>query len=83
MPAPYVAARSMECALIVVGIGNGLLLGFLTYRSQLVPRPMALFGLIGGPLMSLSGIAFSFWCLWADIGSLSAADPAASFGKPH
>ncbi|MGW9405108.1 DUF4386 domain-containing protein [Arthrobacter sp. NPDC055585] len=44
----------------VVGIGNGLLLGFLMYRSGLVPRPMALFGLIGGPLMSLSGIAVLF-----------------------
>ncbi|MCC9173829.1 DUF4386 domain-containing protein [Arthrobacter sp. zg-Y179] len=44
----------------VVGIGNGLLLGFLMYRSHLVPRPMALFGLIGGPLMSLSGIAVLF-----------------------
>ncbi|KAD4059906.1 DUF4386 family protein [Arthrobacter yangruifuii] len=44
----------------VVGIGNGLLLGFLFYRSHLVPRPLALFGLIGGPLMSLSGIAVLF-----------------------
>ncbi|MDM7991355.1 DUF4386 domain-containing protein [Arthrobacter sp. zg-Y877] len=44
----------------VVGIGNGLLLGFLMYRSHLVPRPMALFGLIGGPLMSMSGIAVLF-----------------------
>ena len=44
----------------VVGIGNGLLLGFLMYRSHLVPRPMALFGLIGGPLMSLSGLAVLF-----------------------
>ncbi|MDK1361951.1 DUF4386 domain-containing protein [Arthrobacter sp. zg-Y1219] len=44
----------------VVGIGNGLLLGFLMYRSHLVPRPLALFGLIGGPLMSLSGIAVLF-----------------------
>ena len=44
----------------VVGIGNGLLLGFLMYRSRLVPRPLALFGLIGGPLMSLSGLAVLF-----------------------
>jgi hypothetical protein len=44
----------------VVGIGNGLLLGFALYRSGLVPRPMALFGIIGGPLMSLSGIAVLF-----------------------
>lgn len=44
----------------VVGLGNGLLLGFLMYRSHLVPRPMALFGLIGGPLMSVSGLAVLF-----------------------
>lgn len=30
------------------------------YRSHLVPRPLALFGLIGGPLMSLSGLAVLF-----------------------
>jgi hypothetical protein len=92
----YVAARIMECTLIVIGflallavvtlrladagsigtslvaihnwtfllgpgfvdgIGTGLLLGYLMYRSALVPRPMALFGLIGGPLLAISGIA--------------------------
>jgi hypothetical protein len=41
----------------VVGIGNGLILGYLMYRSRLVPRPMAILGLIGGPLICLSGIA--------------------------
>lgn len=41
----------------VVGIGNGLLLGYLMYRSRLVPRRMALLGLVGGPLVSTSGIA--------------------------
>lgn len=44
----------------VVGIGNGLLLGFLMFRSRLVPRPLAMVGLVGGPLMSLSGIAVLF-----------------------
>jgi hypothetical protein len=44
----------------VVGIGNGLLLGWLLWRSHLVPRPMALIGVIGGPLMTLSGIAVMF-----------------------
>lgn len=44
----------------VVGMGNGLLLGFLMYRSGLVPRPMAMLGLGGGPLLSLSGIAVLF-----------------------
>jgi hypothetical protein len=32
------------------GFGNGLLLGYLMYRSGLVPGPMALIGLIGGPI---------------------------------
>jgi hypothetical protein len=41
----------------VVGIGNGLMLGYLMYRSALVPRWMAMFGLAGGPLLTLSGIA--------------------------
>ena len=35
----------------VVGIGNGLILGYLMYRSGLVPRGMALLGLIAGPLL--------------------------------
>jgi len=39
------------------GIGTGLLLGWLMYRSGLVHRPMALFGVIGGPLLAISGIA--------------------------
>jgi hypothetical protein len=43
-----------------VGIGNGLLLGFLMFRSRLVPRPLAVIGLVGGPLMSVSGIAVLF-----------------------
>ncbi len=35
----------------VVGIGNGLLLGYLMYRSALVPRAMAVLGLIAGPML--------------------------------
>ena len=41
----------------VVGVGNGLLLGYLMYRSGLVPRVMAMLGLIGGPLIIASGTA--------------------------
>ncbi|MCW3064231.1 MAG: hypothetical protein JWN32_1403 [Solirubrobacterales bacterium] len=41
----------------VVGVGNGLILGYLMYRSRLVPRGMAMLGLVGGPLICLSGIA--------------------------
>jgi hypothetical protein len=44
----------------VVGIGNGLLLGYLMYRSELVPRRMAMLGLIAGPLIIIPGIAVMF-----------------------
>ena len=44
----------------VVGVGNGLILGYLMYTSGLVPRPMAMFGLVGGPLVCASGIAVMF-----------------------
>jgi hypothetical protein len=44
----------------VDGIGTGLMLGWLMYRSGLVSRRMALFGVIGGPLLAVSGIAVLF-----------------------
>ncbi len=44
----------------VVGVGNGLMLGYLMYRSALVPPRAAWLGLIGGPLIIASGIAVLF-----------------------
>jgi hypothetical protein len=41
----------------VVGVGNGLMLGYLMYRSGLVPRRLAVLGLIAGPLIIASGAA--------------------------
>jgi hypothetical protein len=43
-----------------VGVGNGLILGYLMYRSGLVPRGMALLGLVGGAGICLSGAAVLF-----------------------
>ena len=51
-----IPARPRFCA----GFGNGLLLGYLMYKSGLVPRGMAMLGLIGGPLIFASGIAILF-----------------------
>ena len=44
----------------VVGWGNGLILGYLMYRSGLVPRQAALLGLVAGPLIIVSGTAVMF-----------------------
>jgi hypothetical protein len=42
------------------GFGNGLLLGYLMYKSGLVPPRLALLGLIGGPLAFLGGVLALF-----------------------
>jgi hypothetical protein len=44
----------------VVGVGNGLMLGYLMYSSRLIPRGMAVLGLIGGPLIIASGVGVLF-----------------------
>ena len=44
----------------VVGVGNGLILGYLMYRSGLVPRGMALLGLIAGPVLLARFVAILF-----------------------
>jgi Domain of unknown function (DUF4386) len=45
---------------LVVGFGNGLILGYLMYRSGLVPRRLAMLGLIGGPLLIVSFVLILF-----------------------
>jgi hypothetical protein len=42
------------------GFGNGMLLGYLMYKSGLVPRRMTFLGLIGGPLAFLAGTLVLF-----------------------
>jgi hypothetical protein len=44
----------------VVGWGNGLILGYMMYRTQLVPRPWPWLGLIGGPLLIIAGTIVMF-----------------------
>jgi uncharacterized protein DUF4386 len=44
----------------VVGVGNGLILGWLMWRSELVPRGLSIFGLIGGPLIIIAGVLVMF-----------------------
>ena len=56
-------------------IGTGLMLGYLMYRSGLVPRPMAVLGLVGGPMLCAYGTGamfgvFEAGSVWQVIGSL-------------
>jgi hypothetical protein len=52
----------------VVGVGNGLILGYLMYRSGLVPRGMAILGLIGGTVLLIGGTAALFDVIDKDSG---------------
>ncbi len=38
------------------GLGNGLFLGYMMYRSGLMPRGLAILGLVGGSLICISGL---------------------------
>jgi Domain of unknown function (DUF4386) len=56
----FVALQEWTFALgpsFVVGAGNGCILGYIMYRSGLVPRRLAMLGLVGGPLIIVSGSA--------------------------
>lgn len=69
----------------VVGIGNGLILGYLMLRSGLMPAWLCWFGLIGGPLMTLSGVAVMFGAyeqssLWSALATLPEIVWEASIG---
>jgi hypothetical protein len=61
-----------------VGV-NGLLLGLLFYRSGLVPRPMAMLGVVGGPLIFASAIAVLFGAYEQDGAHFIFAIPEIAF----
>jgi hypothetical protein len=52
----------------VVPIGNGMLLGWMMYRSGMVPRRLAMFGLVGGPVLFAASAGILF-------GGLDKGDP--------
>ncbi len=54
---------------VVVGIGNGLILGYMMWQTRLVPRMMSILGLVGGPALLAAGVAVLF-------GIIEAASPA-------
>lgn len=44
----------------IVGIGNGIILGWIMWKTRLVPRAMSILGLIGGPALLVAGVAVLF-----------------------
>jgi hypothetical protein len=43
-----------------VGVGNGIILGALMWKTGLIPRRLALLGLIGGPLILIRAVLILF-----------------------
>jgi hypothetical protein len=54
----------------ILGI-NSLVLAYLMYTSRLVPRVIAVLGLVGGPLVCVSGVAVMFGLWDADLSTQS------------
>lgn len=53
---------------IVVGVGNGLILGYMMWKTRLVPRFLSILGLIGGPALLASSTAMMFGAI--EMGSI-------------
>jgi hypothetical protein len=47
----------------VVPIGNGMLLGWMMYRTGMVPRRLAMVGLVGGPVLLAASVGMLFGVL--------------------
>lgn len=50
---------------VVVGVGNGLILGYMMWQARLVPRAMSILGLVGGPALLVAGTAVLFGAIEA------------------
>lgn len=58
---------------LVVPIGNGMLLGWMMYRSGMMPRRLAMLGLVAGPVLFTASVGILF-------GVLDKGDPLYAIG---
>ena len=60
---------------VVVGVGNGLILGYMMWKTRLLPRFLSILGLIGGPALLLGscGVMFGHFEFGSTAHSLSVA----------
>lgn len=52
---------------VVVGFGNGIILGYMMWKTRLVPRFLSILGLIGGPALLAGSAAVMFG--YTEVGS--------------
>lgn len=60
---------------VVVGVGNGLILGYMMWKTRLLPRFLSILGLIGGPALLLGscGVMFGHFEIGSTVHGLSVA----------
>ena len=60
---------------VVVGVGNGLILGYMMWKTRLLPRFLSILGLIGGPALLLGsyGVMFNHFELGSTVHGLFVA----------
>lgn len=52
---------------VVVGVGNGIILGYMMWKTRLVPRFLSILGLVGGPALLAGSAAVLLG--YAEVGS--------------
>lgn len=60
---------------VVVGVGNGLILGYMMWKTRLLPRFLSILGLIGGPslLLAACGVMFGHFEVGSTVHGLFVA----------
>ena len=60
---------------VVVGFGNGIILGYMMWKTRLLPRFLSILGLVGGPalLAGSAGVMLGYFDFGSTIHSLSVA----------
>lgn len=60
---------------VVVGFGNGIILGYMMWKTRLMPRFLSILGLVGGPalLAGSAGVMLGYFDFGSTVHSLSVA----------
>ena len=60
---------------VVVGFGNGIILGYMMWKTRLLPRFLSILGLVGGPalLAGSAGVMLGYFDFGSTVHSLSVA----------
>jgi hypothetical protein len=60
---------------VVVGVGNGLILGYMMWKTRLLPRFLSIVGLVGGPALVIgsAGVMLGYFEFGSTVHGLTVA----------